>query len=132
VKIQDYREDFYTHSGKASDVSRQLAFAGIAVIWIFKTDRAGTFAIPRELLIPSVLIVLALGLDLLQYCVATVTWRVYYRRLENADVHEDAVLDQHSIHWEAPIYVIFWLKLLCVFSAYILILKYFLRALSFN
>jgi hypothetical protein len=36
MKLQDYRNDFYLFSGKASDISRQLAFAAIAIIWIFK------------------------------------------------------------------------------------------------
>jgi hypothetical protein len=110
---------------------RRSARRGIAVIWIFKTDRAGAFAIPRDLLIPGVLIVAGLGLDLLQYCVATITWRVFYRRQEKADVDEDAELE-HSIYWEVPIVVLFWLKLVCVFVAYVLILRYLVRALSFT
>jgi hypothetical protein len=36
--VEDYRKTSYEFSGKASDASRQLAFAAIAVIWLFKTD----------------------------------------------------------------------------------------------
>ena len=46
--LKDYRADFYTFTGKASDITRQLAFAGIALIWIFKTDRTGTFRYPSR------------------------------------------------------------------------------------
>jgi len=42
MNLQDYRDDFYTYSGKASDISRQLAFAGIAIIWIFKKEVPAT------------------------------------------------------------------------------------------
>ena len=41
-KIEDYREDFYFFTGKASEVNRQLAIAGIAVIWIFKNPENRT------------------------------------------------------------------------------------------
>lgn len=35
MTLSDYLASYYELSGKASDVSRQLAFAGIAVIWVF-------------------------------------------------------------------------------------------------
>ena len=38
MKLSDYRETYYEFSGKASDVTRQLAFAGIAIVWIFKIE----------------------------------------------------------------------------------------------
>ena len=66
MNLQDYRDDFYTYSGKASDISRQLAFAGIAIIWIFKKKVPATgLTVPSELILPGILIVLALGVDLL-------------------------------------------------------------------
>jgi len=75
MKLDDYRETFYSYTGKASDISRQLAFAGIAIIWIFKKDLPGAgLTVPRELIVPGLLIVLALGFDLLQYCLGTVIW----------------------------------------------------------
>lgn len=79
--LQDYRETFYTFSGKASDLNRQLAFAGIAIIWLFKKDNLAGLSIPRELLWPGVLIVLSLGLDMLHYVVASVIWRYFYSQL---------------------------------------------------
>ena len=53
MKLQGYRADFYTYSGKASDLSRQLAFAGIALIWLFKKDDAGRLSIPPDLVMPG-------------------------------------------------------------------------------
>jgi hypothetical protein len=97
----------------------------------FQKDGAAGLTIPRELIIPGVLIVLALGFDLLQYCLGTVIWYLFYRRQEKADVHEDADLD-HSPYLPAPINIAFWLKVGCVFAAYLLILKFLVRALSFT
>ena len=71
MKIQDYRNDFYTFSGRASDLNRQLAFAAIAVIWLFKRDSGGgVLTIPSELVLPGVLVVVSLMLDMLHYCAA--------------------------------------------------------------
>jgi len=95
MNLQDYRDDFYTYSGKASDISRQLAFAGIAIIWIFKKEVPATgLTVPRELILPGILIVLALGVDLLQYCLATVIWWLFYRKKEREGVHEDTARPQ--------------------------------------
>jgi len=35
MKLKEYKADFYELSGKASEINRQIAFAGIAIIWIF-------------------------------------------------------------------------------------------------
>ena len=66
MRLQDYRETFYEFTGKASDITRQLSFAGIAIIWIFKKETGTALTVPHELLWPGVLIVLALFFDLLQ------------------------------------------------------------------
>jgi hypothetical protein len=69
MKIADYWKDFYELSGKASDISRQLAFAAIAVIWLFKTDtRTGQITIPPELIRAGILIVARAGGGLASVC----------------------------------------------------------------
>jgi len=129
MKLQNYREDFYTYSGKASDVSRQLAFAAIAIVWLFKQDKAGQLAIPRELFLPSILVVLALAADLLHYCLGAVTWYLFYRSKERKKVPETAEI-QHSEWLERPISFLFWVKIILVIVAYWFILKFLLRAIG--
>lgn len=46
MKLQDVRSTYYELSGKTSDLVRQLGFAGIALIWLFRTDLAGQPRIP--------------------------------------------------------------------------------------
>ncbi len=48
MKLSDYRETYYEFSGKLSDVSRQLSFAGIALIWLFKLDSTPVPKVPDE------------------------------------------------------------------------------------
>ncbi len=129
MTLKEYRADYYTFSGKVSDLSRQLAFAAIAIIWLFKTDTAGQLTIPHELVLPSILIVLALGLDLLQYCWATVTWYAVYRRLEKRGVSETEEIT-HSEWLVLPMSLIFWLKVALVAIAYCFILIFLLHTLS--
>lgn len=40
-------------SDKSSEINRQLAFAGIAIIWVFKTDSGGRQIVPNELFLPG-------------------------------------------------------------------------------
>jgi hypothetical protein len=126
--LQDYRETFYTFSGKASDLNRQLAFAGIAIIWLFKKDNLSGLSIPRELLWPGVLIVLSLALDMLHYVVGSVIWRYFYRSQEKAGVNEDKVLT-HETYLEWPIYFFFSAKIIIVLAAYVLLVNYFWSAI---
>ena len=56
---------------RASDVARQLAFAAIAVIWLFKKDTPqGQLSIPHDLIFPGFLVLAALAADFLQYEIA--------------------------------------------------------------
>ncbi len=68
MRLQDYRDAFYTFTEKASDLNRQLAFAAIAIIWLFKKDVGGQPSIPVQLILPGILIVSSLVFDMLHYC----------------------------------------------------------------
>ena len=64
--VEDYRQTFYEFSGKVSDITRQLAFAAIAVIWLFKKDTpGGHLTIAPDLAFAGVLVIAALAADLL-------------------------------------------------------------------
>jgi hypothetical protein len=73
-KLSQYWENFEEYTGKASDVTRQLSFAGIAVVWLLRTGGGGSLPIPSALLLPLALFVWSLSFDLLQYVVASVVW----------------------------------------------------------
>ena len=67
--------DRYTYySGKAGDIVRQLGFAGIAIIWIFKSDTDKQWKVPQELIPAAILITISLGLDFLQYVAGALAW----------------------------------------------------------
>jgi len=73
VKISEVKADYYEASSKVSDIVRQLSFAGIAVVWIFRVgDKAGGMRYTPEMVHPLGLFVISLGLDLFQYTYKTV------------------------------------------------------------
>lgn len=128
MKLKDAREFYYFHSGKTSDLVRQLALAGIAVVWIFRYEVQGVPKIPVQLLAPLSLIVLSLTLDLLQYAVATGLWGAFQRRKERDGVKEDAEFTApRQLNW--PALTFFWLKVVATASAYYFLLKYLARTL---
>lgn len=61
------KKNGYTKS--ASELSRNLCFAGLAVVWIFRVPNGEHSAIPTPLMWCALGFVVALGLDLLQYLV---------------------------------------------------------------
>lgn len=50
MQLKDTRESYQFFSGKASEIVRQLGFAGIAVIWVFKVTVGDRQIVPPELL----------------------------------------------------------------------------------
>ena len=125
MKLSDYTKDYYEFSGKASDITRNLAFAGIALVWILKGGTATTLRIQHELLIPLALFVLCLGFDLLQYIAATCVWGIFqwYQERKLNDLKEDPDLTASS--WlKLPQITFFIFKLITLFYAYYSIAEY--------
>lgn len=105
MKLKESREIYYFNSGKASDIVRQLALAGIALIWIFKTDIAGQPRLPTELVWPAILIVIGLGIDLLQYVVASIIWGTFGRQKEKSGVGiEEEFEAPRELNWPGLVF----------------------------
>lgn len=129
MNLKDYRQTFYEFTGKASDLNRQLAFAAIALIWLFKTGADSQPTFPHKLILPGGLVVVSLFLDMLQYCVGAIVWRMIYTKNEAIEVSETEDLD-HSVWSERPIWFLFIVKILFVMTAYVFIFLFFLDKLS--
>lgn len=110
IKLKDYRDAYYWASGKASDIAGQLAFAGIALIWAFKTENAeGAHILGQELLTSGAIIVLALAFDLMQYVSGTLVWGWFSRLKEREGVKPTVSLAvPRYFNW--PGLAIFWPK----------------------
>ncbi len=124
MKLKDAREAYYEYSRKASEVSRSLAFAGIALIWIFKEDVAGSPRVPAGLVLPSILLASSLAFDLLQGVVASLLWGGFHRFKERQiKPGEDPEFKAPRwINW--PTLFCFWGKLILVGAGLYLIILF--------
>jgi len=83
MKLAQWKESKDKYTTKLSDVNRYLGFAGIGIIWIFKTEVGGEYGISHDLLIPLILFVLSLGLDFGQYFYSAFVWTIFLKYHEN-------------------------------------------------
>ncbi|HVT57318.1 MAG TPA: hypothetical protein VHR45_02875 [Thermoanaerobaculia bacterium] len=126
MKLSDFKADYQWFSAKASDVARQLALSGFAVIWVFKVDWPGGVArVPAALLGSALFLAVSLGLDLIHYLVATVIWGTFHRyheQLLKADDPDPDLRAPRYLNW--PTHGIFVLKQIALIWAWAGILRY--------
>jgi len=116
VKLKDALDNYYVYSGKASDIVRQLALGGIAIIWMFQVAEGSSRMLPSELFLPLKLIVAALAADLLQYAVGGVLWSMYHRYKEDRTAEDESFKAPIVINW--PAIGFYYTKVVLVIVAY--------------
>jgi hypothetical protein len=131
-KLSHFREkEYYYFSGKASELCRNLAFAGIAIIWIFKVDKTG-MSIDKKLILPLISFVATLAFDLFQYIWGTIIWGFFVRKQEKnlKDVAtEDPELEAPAwYNW--PTNIFFYLKAVSVIIGYILLFIHLVKVIT--
>lgn len=125
MKLQGYRETYYKYTRLASEVSRKLAFAGIAVVWIFVVvGDAGSRELPEPLRWPLLLFVLSLALDIIQYSLGSIIWYFFYRLLERKKTPEDLDLPLHSVWLDRPINLAWFGKVVALVVGYLFLLRF--------
>ncbi|MFN7362257.1 MAG: hypothetical protein ACK5ZC_02865 [Pirellulaceae bacterium] len=121
MKFSEYKNTYYEHSGRASDVARTAAFAGIAIAWIFRTDPSSPLPrLPTQLLTPTFLFSLGLALDLFHYVVASILFYCFvtYEERKIDKIGEDPELE-HPLWMTQILTCFFFAKLLFIMGAYI-------------
>lgn len=123
LKLGEILETYYNLSGKSSDVARQLAMVGVALIWIFKKEVQAQIVLPGQLKLPALLFVASLTFDILQYLSATAIWGSFHRLKERMGISEDQdVQIPRFLNWPALFF--FWGKLTSCIVAYGFMLKF--------
>lgn len=132
MKLKEIRDDYYLFTGKTSDITRSLNFAGIAVVWFFHandTSAGAIKAIPQVLLWPLWFFVLSLGLDLFQYLYSTIVWGIYNwaKHKKNVglddEVNPPAWINRFSL-------TCFGLKIVSCMAGYYLVLRFIVCSLQ--
>jgi len=131
MKLEKIRDSYYTNTRNASTVSRQASFAGIALIWIFKTQDNEALILPNELLWPTLFFILSLTFDLLQYISGSAIWGKLNRikELKYGTDYEDDIAISKYVNWPAIFF--FWAKLIFVLIAYLSVFKYVIENIKF-
>lgn len=115
---------YYAATATVSAIVRQLAFVGVAVVWLFSgvdLKSGQGLDIPNDLLRPGVLLITALILDLMQYVVRTVIWG-FWGWLLHRHHDVDRQLAPGWFNW--PTLVLFYSKIICIGWAYVLLSLY--------
>lgn len=139
MKLSEYKTTYRDYSAKASDNLRYVAFAGIAIIWLFHggSDKEAVFPakLPVDLLKPLLFFVAAISFDVLQYVLATFIWKYYFRKLEKEARRLKANKDKeykHSRWLPAPIDFCFYSKMATVVSGYIFLSIFLWNSISWT
>ncbi len=127
MKLTEYKETYEDHSHTLSNINRSIAFAGIAVVWIFKRTEAEKVLIDDEFLFPLLFFIAGLGFDILQYVYQTIAWYIVFRKKEKQFQEErnnnpnssDEFEHDYSITY--PAWTLFSLKILCVIIGFIIL-----------
>ena len=127
---QDCLQAYQEFTGKASENTRQLSFAALAVIWIFKPESAaGHYLFPGLLLWAGVFAVAALSFDFLQYGYGAAAWGCFHRTKERSGVsRQDEFRAPDWMNW--PTNAFFIVKVISVIVSYVLLLVYLFKVVG--
>lgn len=128
MKLSEYKETYEMFTGKLSDINRQIAFAGLAIIWVFKQTNGMQISICNDLVLPSIFLAVALGCDMIHYIYQSFAWAIFYGNKEREGISEDEDID--APRWiNIASWLLFCSKILSVIIAYVLIIKYLIQHL---
>ena len=123
MKLVTLRDAYDDATSKTSDLVRNLGFAGIGIVWVFKEGVEGDYSVPSGLFGPAIFLVLTLTLDLIHYIVRSATWGIYHRHKEKL-IDED--VDFRAPSWiNIPSNIVFVLKIVSAVLAYSWLLVWF-------
>jgi hypothetical protein len=131
MKLGDVQKEIDAYSKSASDGVRQLALAGIAVIWLFKTAKPEAAGIPFSdvLLNPLLGFVAALGLDLLQYVLSAIAWWLFFKSKDGSGVTRESEVGKAWSLINLPGTICFFAKIVAVAAAYVILILYIAQRL---
>lgn len=121
MKLKEAKKAYYELSAILSAGVRNISFAGIAIVWIFRISDS---EIPSELLWPLIFFVASLAFDILQYTYASIAWREFYRRSEKKFKDEDELDAPDYINLPTEIFLIIKVLFVCLGYVFISLFLY--------
>lgn len=122
MELKEYKKKSHEYTAKASEIARQINFAGIGIIWIIRTSSDTLELSNSVVLTPLILISISLLFDFCQYFFGGVIWINFYRKKEKEGLSRDS--DVLSKTWRNKVlYGFYYLKFIFMVIAYIFIIK---------
>src|SRR5688500_13649158 len=111
------------YTTQASAIVRNLAFAGIAIVWLFRYQQGDSTRLPADLARASFALVLALAFDLAQYVLGGIVWGVANSKATaDGKGPKDPIVTHRRMTW--PMNYCYVTKIALVGLAYALILAF--------
>jgi len=130
MQLSEFKKVGRENTGKASDLTRQLCLAGIAIIWLFKNPSDNSHLLNPILKYSLFILSLALLIDLLHYVTAGYIWLRFFRKEEAKLDDKTKDPDLKSPKWKSNlIYFFYYTKIILMLASYILICIYVLEKL---
>lgn len=131
-KLTEFIEDTNYYTKTLSDINRQLAFAGIAIIWLFRVTSEENVKIEQDLILPLILMVVALTFDLFQYLFYSIfcSISILIQKRKNKQ-NNDAKEINIPVNTYVPIIglILFYIKVAACIIGFVLIFIYLVRML---
>src|SRR5438045_2777265 len=116
MKLSEIWDTYETYTKAASEGARSLSFAGIAVVWLFKTEQDGAIHLDVALLRAGGCFVAALALDMLHYVAGMILFWIFGNIREGKKGHAQDADNPRIINW--PLDAVFITKLAAVIGGY--------------
>lgn len=130
MKLSEYRKRSNEYTAKASEITRQLTLAGIAIIWLFRNSDNQNHLLDPFLILPLLFLSIALLLDLLQYVVGGYTWISFFKeeekKISNSISDPEIKAPDNK---NKPIYFFYYAKIVCMLFSYAFIIGFLISKL---
>ncbi|MCL2245896.1 MAG: hypothetical protein FWC10_02145 [Lentimicrobiaceae bacterium] len=130
-KLREIRDDSYQASFTASTINRQIAFAGIGVVWIFVKSEGTELIIDNTLLWALGFFVGTLALDMLQYIYKSISLYCFFKyqekKIDKKGINKDDVLEEfveYSACWNTPTWIFWSIKIVLIGTGYFKLLHF--------
>ena len=123
MNLEDYKFKSHVYTAKASDIGRQINFAGIGIVWIIKTANVSLDLSNPLLLIPLILICTSLLLDFIQYLLGGVLWIGFYNKKIKDGVSDSTDIEPKSAWRAIVLYHFYFGKFVLMFAAYVFVIR---------
>ncbi len=132
LSVKDAQDVYYEASATLSTLSRQMAFAAIAIIWLFRIDNELGLALPQDLAICVIFVVLFFAFDLFQYGSKAILWSCLARQNEQEAIKKNENVKFLAPSWYPKVPLVFFiLKTIFLSVSYIFLLVFLQQKVQF-